>query len=68
LNTRDRKSPADLLGQGATVSKDDKFGLAGVIFCSVLAWFDEQWRPFWAAGAVVMGVWTAISVMQRGRR
>jgi hypothetical protein len=50
------------------VSKDDKFGLAGVIFCSVLAWFDEHWRPFWAAGAVVMGVWTAISVMQRGRR
>jgi hypothetical protein len=50
------------------VSEDDKFGLAGVIFCSTLAWYDEQWRPFWAAAAVVMGVWTAISVMQRGRR
>jgi hypothetical protein len=50
------------------MSKDDRFGLAAVIFCSVLAWLDENWRPFWAASAIVMGVWTAVSVMQRGRR
>jgi hypothetical protein len=50
------------------MTRDDKFGLAGVVFCTIMALVDEQWRPFWAAGAIVMGVWTAVAVMQRGRR
>lgn len=50
------------------MSKDDKYGLAGAIFCSALAMYDENWRPFWAAGAVLLGVWTSLSLMQRRRQ
>lgn len=49
------------------MDKDDKYGLAGVIFCSAMAWYDEWWRPFWASGAILLGVWTAIAMLRRDR-
>ena len=50
------------------MSKEDKYGLAGVLLCSGLAWFDAWWRPFWIVCAVLLAVWTVGSLLNRQRR
>lgn len=48
-----------------SLTKDDSYGLAGIVLCSALAWYDEWWQPFWIAGAILLGVWTAVSLLSR---
>jgi len=49
------------------MSKEDRYGLFGAIFCTGLAYFDDWWRSFWIVCAVALTAWTIASLWSRSR-
>ena len=46
------------------MTKDDKYGFAGVLLCAAVGYYDEAGRPLWFGAGFVLAAWTVWSLMK----
>lgn len=50
------------------MSREDRYGIAGALFCFAAGWIDDWWRPLWLLCGAGLTLWTVVSLVQAWRR
>ncbi len=45
------------------MSREDRWGLFGSLFLFAVAYYDQQWRVFWAVAGIIIFLWTLYTVL-----
>jgi len=50
------------------MNKQDITGIIGGVSLLAIAYFDAEWRPFWACAGIAILVWSIATAVQSRRR